>query len=77
MTDKVINIFNKEPVDTTVDQSEVNEVIDSISEMKDSIQDIIVIISTNDDEMLIKSSNITRETAYFLLGLAQLNALTQ
>jgi hypothetical protein len=77
MTDKVINIFNKEPVETTVDQSEVNEVIDSVLEMRDSIQDIIIIISTNDDEMLIKSSNLTRETAYFLLGLAQLNALTQ
>jgi hypothetical protein len=76
MTDKkIINIFNKQPVETTVDRSEIDEVLEGLAEMKDSIQEILVITLTKEDEMLVRSGNMTRESAYFVLGLAQFNAL--
>ena len=77
MSDKIINIFNKQPVNNVEDLSEVNEIIDDLNEMKDNISELLLIVLTKDDEMLVKSGNMTRESAYFVLGLAQLNALTQ
>jgi hypothetical protein len=72
---KIVNIFNKQPVDTTSDRSEIDEVVNQINDMKESIQELLVIAVTSDDEMLVRSANMSRESAYFLLGLAQLNAL--
>jgi len=77
MSDKIINIFNKQPVNNVEELSEVNEIIDDLNEMKDNISELLLIVLTKDDEMLVKSGNMTRESAYFVLGLAQLNALTQ
>ena len=77
MSDKIINIFNKQPVNNVEDLSEVNEIIDDLNKMKDNISELLLIVLTKDDEMLVKSGNMTRESAYFVLGLAQLNALTQ
>ena len=76
MTNKIVNIFNKQPVDTVDDRSEINEVIDELVSMKEEVQEVLMLIVTEDDEMLVRSGNMTRETAYFLLGLAQLNALS-
>ena len=76
MTYKIVNIFNKQPVDTVDDRSEINEVIDELVSMKEEVQEVLMLIVTKDDEMLVRSGNMTRETAYFLLGLAQLNALS-
>ena len=76
MTNKIVNIFNKQPVDTVDDRSEINEVIDELVSMKEEVQEVLMLIVTKDDEMLVRSGNMTRETAYFLLGLAQLNALS-
>jgi hypothetical protein len=77
MTDKIVNIFNKQPVDSTLDRSELNEVIDDLSQRRDSVDEVLVITIDKDDEMLVRTGNMSRETAYFILGLAQLNALTQ
>jgi hypothetical protein len=77
MTDKVINIFNKQPVETEVDKSELEEIINELVDTKDTIADLIVIVVTDEDKMFVKSSNMTTETAYYLLGLAKINALTQ
>jgi len=76
MTDKIVNIFNKQPVKAVDDRSEINEVIDELVSMKEEVQEVLMLIVTKDDEMLVRSGNMTRETAYFLLGLAQLNALS-
>jgi len=75
MTSKIINIFNNKPVETEEDNS-VKETIDELITDKDTIKELIVIAVTFDDEMLVRSSNISRETAYYLLGLAKLEALT-
>ena len=75
MTDKIVSIFNKQPVNTTTDRTEIEEVVTQLNEMKDNIQELLVIAITKDDEMLVRSGNMTRESAYFVLGLAQLNAL--
>jgi len=76
MTDKkIINIFNKQPIETALDTTEVDDVITGLVEMKDSIQEILVITISKDDEMLVRSGNMTRESAYYVLGLAQFNAL--
>jgi uncharacterized protein YwgA len=75
MTDKIVSIFNKQPVNTTTDRAEIEEVVTQLNEIKDSVQELLIIAVTKDDEMLVRSGNMTRETAYFLLGLAQLNAL--
>jgi uncharacterized protein YwgA len=72
---KIVNIFNKQPIDTTSDRSEIDEVVNQINDMKESIQELLVIAVTKDDEMLVRSGNMSRESAYFVLGLAQLNAL--
>jgi uncharacterized protein YwgA len=77
MTDKIVSIFNKQPVTTTTDRAEIEEVLKELDTIKDSIEELLVIAVTKDDEMTIRSGNMTRETAYFLLGLAQLNAITQ
>jgi hypothetical protein len=77
MTDKIVNIFNKQPINTTADRSEIEEVITELNEMKDSVEELLIIAVTKEDEMIVRSGNMTRETAYFLLGLAQLNALSQ
>jgi uncharacterized alpha/beta hydrolase family protein len=77
MTDKIVNIFNKQPVETTLDRGELNEVIDDLSQRRDSVDEVLVITIDKDDEMLVRTGNMSRETAYFILGLAQLNALTQ
>jgi hypothetical protein len=77
MTDNVINIFNKQLISSEVDQQEIEDTISSLAELKDSLKEVIFIAVTKDDEMIIRSSNMTRETAYYLLGLAQMNALTQ
>lgn len=75
MTDKIVSIFNKQPVNTTTDRAEIEEVIAQLVDMKDTVEELLIISVTKDDEMLVRSGNMTRETAYFLLGLAQLNAL--
>jgi uncharacterized protein YwgA len=77
MTDKIVNIFNKQPINTTADRSEIEEVITELNEMKESVEELLIIAVTKEDEMRVRSGNMTRETAYFLLGLAQLNALSQ
>jgi hypothetical protein len=77
MTDKIVSIFNKQPVTTTTDRAEIEEVIEELVSMKDKVEELLIIAVTKDDEMLVRSGNMTRETAYFLLGLAQLNALSQ
>jgi uncharacterized alpha/beta hydrolase family protein len=77
MTDKIVNIFNKQPVDSTLDRSELNEVIDDLVQRRESIEELLIISIDKDDEMLVRTGNMSRETAYFILGLAQLNALTQ
>jgi len=77
MTDKIINIFNKQPIETDLNSEEVQSTIDNLVEIRDSVKELIVIAVTGDEEMLITSSNMTKETAYYLLGIAQLNALTQ
>ena len=76
MTDKIVSIFNKQPVETTTDRAELEEVITQLNEMKDDLEEIIIIAVTKDDEMIVRTGSMTRETAYFLLGMAQLNALT-
>jgi len=77
MTDKIVNIFNKQPVSTNLDRSEIDEVVNQLFEIKDNTQESLIIAVTKEDEMIVRSANMTRETAYFLLGLAQLNALSQ
>jgi len=77
MTDKIVNIFNKQPVSTNLDRSEIDEVVNQLIEIKDNTQELLIIAVTKEDEMIVRSANMTRETAYFLLGLAQLNALSQ
>jgi hypothetical protein len=77
MTDKIVNIFNKQPINTTADRSEIEEIITELNEMKESVEELLIIAVTKEDEMIVRSGNMTRETAYFLLGLAQLNALSQ
>ncbi len=75
MTDKIVSIFNKQPVETTTDRAEIEEVVNQLNDIKDTVQELLIIAVTKDDEMLVRSGNMSRETAYFLLGLAQLNAL--
>lgn len=77
MTEKVINIFNKQPIETDLNSEEVQSTINNLVEIRDSVKELIVIAVVDNEEMLISSSNMTKETAYYLLGLAQLNALTQ
>jgi uncharacterized protein YwgA len=77
MTDKIVSIFNKQPVNTTTDRAEIQEVLKELDTIKESIQELLVIAVTEEDEMIVRSANMTRETAYFLLGLAQLNAISQ
>jgi hypothetical protein len=77
MTDKIVSIFNKQPVNTTTDRAEIEEVLKELDTIKESVQELLVIAVTQDDEMIVRSGNMTRETAYFLLGLAQLNAISQ
>jgi hypothetical protein len=77
MTDKIVSIFNKQPVNSTTDRSEIEEVIEELVSMKDKVEELLIISVTKEDEMLVRSGNMTRETAYFLLGLAQLNAISQ
>jgi hypothetical protein len=77
MTSEVISFFDKKPIQTEVDKSEVENIINELVDTKDSIADIIVIVVTDEDKMFVKSSNMTTETAYYLLGLAKINALTQ
>jgi hypothetical protein len=76
MTNKIVSIFNKQPVETSLDKSEIDEVLKELADKKETFSELLVIAVTEDDEMLIRSANMTRETAYFLLGLAKLNALT-
>jgi hypothetical protein len=76
MTNKIVNLFNKQPIVTENDRSEIEEVIEELVSMKEEVQELLMLIVTKDDEMLVRSGNMTRETAYFLLGLAQLNAIS-
>lgn len=77
MTDKIVSIFNKQPVETTTNEAEIEEVLKELDKIKESINELLVIAVTKEDEMLVRSGNMSRETAYFLLGLAQLNAISQ
>jgi hypothetical protein len=76
MTSKIVSLFDKQPLETGNNQSEIDEVINGITEVKDNINEILIIAITKDDEMILRSGNMSRESAYFVLGLAQLNALT-
>jgi hypothetical protein len=77
MTDKVINIFNKQPVETEADTTGVNETIDNLIELRESLADLLIIGVTKEDQIIVSSSKMSAETAYYLLGVAQFNALTQ
>ncbi len=77
MTEKVINIFNKQPIETDLNSEEVQSTINNLVEIRNSVKELIVIAVVDNEEMFISSSNMTKETAYYLLGIAQLNALTQ
>ena len=77
MTDKIVNIFNKQPIASTETEevSSIEEVYKDLLEVKDSVKEIITIVVDKDDNMITRSSNISRESAYFLLSLARNDAL--
>ena len=77
MTDKIVNIFNKQPVASPPLESDTSleEVYKDLLEIRDSVKEIIVIVVDNDDNMITRSNNMTRESAYFLLSLARNDAL--
>lgn len=76
MTDKIVSIFNKQPVEATLDKEEVKDLLVELDSMKDELTELLVIALRKDDEMLVRSANMTRESAYFVLGLAQLHAIS-
>lgn len=75
MTDKIVNLFNKQPIKNEDNKTELEEVLKELQEVKDSLEDLIVIYVNKDQELTIRSSSMTTESAYYLLGLAQLSAL--
>lgn len=76
MTDKIVNIFNKQPVnnEAEVDNS-VEELFKELEELRPKVKEIITIIIDHEDNMITRSSNMTRESAYFVLSLARNDAL--
>jgi len=77
MTDKIVNIFNKQPVANTEPEEDTSleEVYNDLLEMKESVKEIIVLVVDKEDNMITRSNNMTRESAYFLLSLARNDAL--
>lgn len=76
MTDKIVNIFNKQPVNPDqTDTDFVKEVLDEVNGMKDELEDIIVLGITKEGELITRASDLTRESAYFVLSIARNAAL--
>jgi hypothetical protein len=76
MTDKIVSIFNKQPVEATLNKEEVKDLLIELDSMKDELTELLVIALRKDDEMLVRSANMTRESAYFVLGLARLHTIS-
>jgi hypothetical protein len=70
----IINFATKEEV--IQESTEAAEILAELLEDVDDIEDIIIIVNSRSQEGLtLRSSKMNCETAYFMLGQAQLTAL--